>query len=176
MSVIRHHTVNVEDLAIFIREAGNPATPTLVMLPGYPSSTRAYARLIDRLAANWHVVAIDYPGFGRSDPLPQAPTFDRLAEVTGKTIDALGIEDYALYMFDFGAPVGFRIALDHDQRVRAIVTQNANAYTDGLGPGVAPLADWWADKQSGQPTIDGHIGLATDQRIEAHLHYLHRVT
>jgi pimeloyl-ACP methyl ester carboxylesterase len=88
-------------------------------LPGYPSSTRAYVRLLDRLAHDWHVVAIDYPGFGQSQPLPGTPTFDQLAVITGKTIDALGIVDYALYMFDFGAPVGFRIALDHDQRVRA---------------------------------------------------------
>jgi pimeloyl-ACP methyl ester carboxylesterase len=108
-------------------------------------------------------VAIDYPGFGRSDPLPGTPTFDRLAEVTGKTIDALGIGDYAVYMFDFGAPVGFRIALAHDQRVKAIITQNGNAYTDGLGPGVAALSDWWADKEAGQAKIDQFVSLAGTQ-------------
>jgi pimeloyl-ACP methyl ester carboxylesterase len=108
-------------------------------------------------------VAIDYPGFGLSDPLPESPTFDRLAEVTGKTIDALGIKDYALYMFDFGAPVGFRIALDHDQRVAAIITQNANAYTDGLGPGVAALANWWNDRDSGQRAVDEFVSLAGTQ-------------
>ena len=83
----------------------------------------AYLRLIDRLADRWHTVAIDYPGFGLSDPLPESPTFDRLAEITASVIDALGIGDYAVYMFDFGAPVGFRIALRHDTRVRAIITQ-----------------------------------------------------
>ncbi len=146
MAVIRHRTIKVEGLDVFVREAGDPARPTVVLLPGYPSSTRAYVRLIDRLATNWHTVAIDYPGFGSSQPLTESPTFDRLAEVTGKTIDALQIGDYAMYMFDFGSPVGFRIALQHDQRVRAIITQNANAYTDGLGPGVAALGAWWQDR------------------------------
>ena len=163
MSAIRHRTFDIEHLDIFVREAGDPTRPTLVCLPGYPSSTRAYVRLIDRLAHDWHVVAIDYPGFGQSQPLPGTPTFDHLAAITGKTIDALGIEDYALYMFDFGAPVGFRIALQHDQRVRAIITQNANAYTDGFGPGVTPLADWWADEHAGQGAIDDFLSLAGTQ-------------
>ena len=160
MPTIRHHKINIDGLEVFVREAGDPGKPTLVLLPGYPSSTRAYIRLIDRLAHQWHAVAIDYPGFGSSDPLPESPTFDRLAEVTGKTIDALGIGDYAMYMFDFGAPVGFRIALGHDQRVRGIVTQNGNAYTEGLGPGAAAMADWWADKKAGQAAVDGFVSLA----------------
>jgi pimeloyl-ACP methyl ester carboxylesterase len=163
MPAIRHRTVEIDGRTVFVREAGDPNRPTLVLLPGYPSSTRAYVRLIDRLAAHWHAVAIDYPGFGSSDPLPQSPTFDRLAEVTGRVIDALGIGDYAVYMFDFGAPVGFRIALEHDRRVRAVVTQNGNAYTDGFGPGVAALADWWADKAAGQETIDWFVSLAGTQ-------------
>jgi pimeloyl-ACP methyl ester carboxylesterase len=140
-----------------VREAGDPTKPTLVLLPSYPSSSRAFIRLIDRLAHNWHVVGIDYPGFGLSDPLPESPTFDRLAEITGKTIDALGIGEYAIYMFGFGAPVGFRIALEHDQRIRAIITQNANGYNDGLGPGVAALSDWWADREAGQPAVDEFV-------------------
>lgn len=160
MPAIRHHKINIDGLDVFVREAGDPGRPTLVLLPGFPSSTRAYIRLIDRLAHQWHTVAIDYPGFGSSDPLPESPTFDRLADVTGKAIDALGIGDYAMYMFDFGAPVGFRIALGHYQRVRGIVTQNGNAYTEGLGPGAAAMAEWWADKKAGQPTVDGFVSLA----------------
>ena len=150
----------IDGLEVFVREAGDPDRPTLVLLPGYPSSTRAYVRLIDRLAADWHAVAIDYPGFGSSDPLPESPTFDRLAEITGKTIDALGIGDYALYMFDFGSPVGFRIALEHDQRVRGLVTQNGNAYVEGFGPGVAALSAWWGDRAAGQAAVDGFVSLA----------------
>lgn len=163
MPAIRHHHVDIDDLKVFIRESGDPARPTLVLLPGYPSSTRAYIRLIDRLSANWHTVAIDYPGFGSSDPLPESPTFDRLAEITAKAIDQLGIGDYAIYMFDFGAPVGFRIALTHDRRVRGIITQNGNIYADGLGPGVAALADWWADRDTGQPAVDSFVTLAGTQ-------------
>lgn len=163
MPAIRHRSINVDAVNVFVREAGDPDHPTLVLLPGYPSSTRAYIRLLDRLSTNWHAVAIDYPGFGSSDPLPESPTFDRLAQVTANTIDALGIGDYAIYMFDFGAPVGFRIALEHDQRVRGIITQNANAYTDGFGPGVAALADWWADRAAGQATVDGFVSLAGTQ-------------
>ena len=160
MPAIRHHSIDVDGLRIFVREAGDPEKPTVVLLPGYPSSSRAYVRLIDRLAPHWHTVAIDYPGFGDSDPLPESPTFDRLAEVTAETIDALGIGDYAIYMFDFGAPVGFRIALDHDRRVRAVITQNGNAYTDGFGPGVAALSNWWADRAAGQATVDEFVSLA----------------
>lgn len=159
MPVIRHRTVRVNDLNVFVREAGDPARPTLVLLHGFPSSSRHYIRLLDRLAENWHVVAPDYPGFGLSDPLPDGPTFDRLAEVTGELIDAVGIDQYALFLFDFGAPVGFRIALAHDQRVRAVIVQNANAYTDGFGPGVSALAEWWADPQAGEPTVDKFLSI-----------------
>jgi pimeloyl-ACP methyl ester carboxylesterase len=129
------------------------------MLHGFPSSSRHYIRLLDRLADRWHVVAPDYPGFGLSGPLPDSPTFDRLAEITAQVLDALGIGQYALFLFDFGAPIGFRVALAHDARVRAVISQNANAYAAGLGPGVAALADWWADRQAGQAAIDGLVSL-----------------
>jgi pimeloyl-ACP methyl ester carboxylesterase len=155
MSVIRHLTVRVEGVEVFVREAGEEDRPHLVLLHGFPSSSRHYIRLLDRLANRWHVIAPDYPGFGRSDPLPSSPTFDRLAEITGDVIDARGIDRYGMYMFDFGAPVGFRVALAHDERVTSVITQNANAYTDGFGPGLAPIAKWWGDRDAGQPAIDG---------------------
>jgi pimeloyl-ACP methyl ester carboxylesterase len=154
MPAIRHRTVHVDGVDVFVREAGDPARPTLVMLHGFPSSSRHYVRLLDRLAERWHAVAFDYPGFGFSDPLPSSPTFDRLAEITAAVIDTLGIDRYAMYLFDFGAPVGFRVALTHDQRVEAVITQNANMYAEGLGPGLAPVAAWWADRTGGQPAID----------------------
>jgi pimeloyl-ACP methyl ester carboxylesterase len=163
MPAIRHRRIRVGDLDVFVREAGDPGRPTLVLLPGYPSSTRAYVRLIDRLAPDWHTVAIDYPGFGSSGPLPGIPTFDRLAEVTGRAIDQLAIGDYAIYMFDFGAPVGFRVALRHDQRVRAIITQNGNAYAEGLGPAVEGLGAWWQDRAAGQSLADETVTLAGTQ-------------
>lgn len=163
MPAIRHRHVEVDGLKVFVREAGDASRPVIVLLPGYPSSTRAYVRLIDRLASDWHVVAIDYPGFGSSDPLPGDPTFDRLAEVTGEVIDLLGIGDYAVYMFDFGAPVGFRIALEHDQRVKAVITQNGNAYTEGFGPDVEALNGWWSDKAEHQDAVDRVVSLAGTQ-------------
>ncbi|MET9232095.1 alpha/beta hydrolase [Lentzea sp. NPDC003310] len=159
MPAIRHHHVEADGLKVFVREAGDRERPTIVLLPGYPSSTRAYVRLIDRLATSWHVVAIDYPGFGSSDPLPGEPTFDRLAATTGKVIDLLGIGDYAVYVFDFGSPVGFRIALEHDQRVRAVITQNGNAYTDGLGPDMDVLKGWWQDRTQDQDKVDWVVSL-----------------
>jgi pimeloyl-ACP methyl ester carboxylesterase len=159
MPTIRHRTIRAGGLKVFVRVAGDPARPTLVLLHGFPSSSRQYIRLIDRLAGHWHIVAPDYPGFGLSDPLPGTPTFDRLAEVTGDVLDTLGVNQYSLFLFDFGAPVGFRVALAHDQRVRAVISQNANAYTDGFGPDVAALASWWADPTAGQAAIDGFVSL-----------------
>jgi pimeloyl-ACP methyl ester carboxylesterase len=147
MPAIRHHHVEVDGLKVFVREAGDPSRPTVVLLPGYPSSTRHYVRLIDD------------PGFGSSDPLPGEPTFDRLAEVTGRTIDLLGIGDYAVYVFDFGSPVGFRVALDHDQRVRAVITQNGNAYVEGLGPDMDVLKNHWNDRSQDQDELDWVVSL-----------------
>ncbi|SMC80550.1 alpha/beta fold hydrolase [Lentzea albidocapillata] len=159
MPAIRHRHVEVDGLKVFVREAGDASKPVIVLLPGFPSSTRAYVRLIDRLASDWHVVAIDYPGFGSSDPLPGVPTFDRLAEVTGQVIDLLGIGDYAVYMFDFGAPVGFRIALEHDRRVQAVITQNGNAYVEGFGPDAEALNAWWSEKAKYQDAVDWVVSL-----------------
>ena len=107
MPAIRHRHVFVEGIDVFDREAGDPANPTLVLLPGFPSSSRAYIRLIDRLADNWHAVAIDYPGFGSSEPLLESPTFDRLAEITASVIDALGLVHLAKVEF-VGAKVSTR--------------------------------------------------------------------
>ncbi len=163
MALFRNRHVEVDGLRVFVREAGDPARPTLVLLPGYPSDTRAYLRLMDRLGDDLHLVAIDYPGFGLSDPLPGSPTFDRLAGVTRDVIDSLGVTDYAIYMFDFGAPVGFRIALEHDERVTAIISQNGNTYTDGFGPAVAALSDWWQDREAGQAAVDAFVSLPGTQ-------------
>jgi len=159
MSAVRHRTLSIDGLGVLVREAGDPDRPPFVLLPGYPSSTRAFVRLIDRLGAEWHAVAIDYPGFGSSDPLPESPTLDRLAEITGKTIDELGIGDYGVYMFAFGFPSGFRIAFEHDQRVRGLGVQSGNTYVDGFGPGVAALSAWWNDREALQAAVDGFVSL-----------------
>ena len=107
------------------------------------------------------MIAPDYPGYGFSAAPMDAPwTFDWLAEITNGLLEQLGLARYAMYMFDFGAPVGFRIAVAHPDRVAGIVTQNGNIYTDGFGPGVAALASWWQDRAKGQADVDGFLTLA----------------
>jgi pimeloyl-ACP methyl ester carboxylesterase len=159
MARIHHNTITVEGVDVFVRQAGPTGAPPLVLLHGFPTSSRQYIRLIDKLSDRWRVVAPDYPGFGESDPVPGTPTFDRLAATTARVIDTLDIADYALYLFDFGAPVGFRVALQHDDRVKAIITQNANAYLEGIGDGLKPIADWWTDAKAHRESIDWLLSL-----------------
>ncbi len=157
-TTILHRRVDVDGVEIFWREAGDPTAPVIALLAGHPSGAHAYNGLIERLAAGWHVVAPDHPGYGFSATPTDAPwTFDWLAEVTDHFLEQQGLDRYVLYMFDFGAPVGFRIAKAHPERVVGIVTQNGNAYTDGFGPGVAPLAEWWKDRAAGQAAVDGFL-------------------
>ena len=123
---------------VFYREAGSLAGPTLLLLHGFPSSSAQYDRLMQRLAG-YHVIAPDYPGFGRSAPLDGTTTFDRLADVIDAFTEVKRLDRFSLYMFDFGSPVGFRIATRHPERVQGLVLQNGNAYEVGLGPGMQAL-------------------------------------
>lgn len=158
---IRHRRLDVAGVEVFYREAGDPEAGAIVLLPGHPSGAHAYDALTERLAARWHVIAPDYPGYGFSAVPADAPwTFDWLAEVIGGLLEQLGLGRYVLYMFDLGAPVGFRVAVAHPDRVAGIVSQNGNIYTDGFGPGVAALAGWWEDRAKGQADIDGFLTLA----------------
>jgi pimeloyl-ACP methyl ester carboxylesterase len=133
-----YRTVEVEGRRIFYREAGRRDRPTLLLLHGYPSSSHTYRELIPLLSGRYHVVAPDYLGSGFSDhPSPEAVTysFDLLAAHVTGLVEKLGLAGYVLYMQDFGAPVGFRVAMAHPERIRGLVIQNANAYLDGLtGP------------------------------------------
>jgi pimeloyl-ACP methyl ester carboxylesterase len=145
-SRMRHRTVTVDGLDIFYREAGPTDAPTLVLLHGFPSASHQYAPLMARLADHVHVVAPDYPGFGHSSAPASSHdggdfvyTFDRLAEVTAAFLDAVGVERFFVYVFDFGAPVGFRIATRHPERIRGVIAQNGNAYEAGLGPNMQPV-------------------------------------
>ena len=158
---MHHRFRTVAGIDVFYREAGDPQAPPIVLLSGHPSGVHAYDGLIERLAKSWRVIAPDYPGYGFSATPSGAPwTFDWLADVTNAFLEDLGLERYAMYMFDFGAPVGFRIAEKHPERVAGIVTQNGNIYTDGFGPGVSALADWWKDRAAGQAAVDGFLTLA----------------
>ena len=148
-STPRSRRVNVDGLSLFYREAGSPENPTIVLLHGYPSSSFMFRDLMGRLADRFHLVAPDFPGFGNTDTPPPAEftyTFDHLAEVTEKFLAALGLDKYSLYMQDYGAPVGFRLAARHPERIQALVVQNGNAYDEGFSPAWAPFRALWQNR------------------------------
>ena len=143
-----YHYANVDGVRVFYREAGPSQAPTIVLLHGYPSSSRMYDALIPLLADRYHVIAPDYPGFGQSDAPPPARyhyTFDHLAGTIDALLSQLGIQRYVLFMQDYGGPVGFRIALAHPERIQALIVQNANTYAEGLGPKWKGIASYWAN-------------------------------
>ena len=132
-----YRTAQVDGLKIFYREAGPKDAPTIVLLHGFPTSSHMFRELIPRLSDKYHVVAPDYPGYGYSDqPAPEkySYTFDHLTDTVDHLLDQLGVHKYSIYIMDYGAPVGFRLATRHPERVQAIITQSGNAYDEGLGP------------------------------------------
>jgi pimeloyl-ACP methyl ester carboxylesterase len=146
--MVCHRTVRIDSVTLFYREAGAPEAPTLLLLHGFPSSSHMFRNLIPLLADRFHVVAPDLPGFGFSETPPRsefAYTFAHLAEVIERFTEKLGLARYALYVFDYGAPIGFRLATRHPERVTAIVSQNGNAYLDGLSHGWNPIQAYWRE-------------------------------
>ncbi|OFJ51386.1 alpha/beta fold hydrolase [Mycolicibacterium grossiae] len=133
----RHHTATIDGLDVFYREAGDPAKPTVLLLHGFPSSSHMFRGLLDALSDEYHLVAPDHIGFGQS-AMPSVTQFDygfeRLTEVTEKLIDHVGLERFALYIHDYGAPIGLRIASRRPERVTALITQSGNAYVEGFTP------------------------------------------
>ncbi len=144
-----YKSVQVDGLDIAYREAGPQDAPTLLLLHGFPTSSHMFRNLIPLLSGTFHLVAPDYPGFGNS-AMPAVDefdyTFDRLAEVMEGLIQALGLERYSLYLMDYGAPVGYRLAVQHPERVQALIVQNGNAYEEGLREFWEPLKAYWKDK------------------------------
>lgn len=141
MATIRHRSVKLGDVEVFYREAGDPEAPVLLLLHGFPTSSHQFARLMRRLGGRWRLIAPDLPGFGQTvTPEGFTFTFDRLAEVVGEFVDALELRRYALYIFDFGAPTGLRLAVSRPSQVTALITQNGNAYVEGLGPAMPDFA------------------------------------
>jgi pimeloyl-ACP methyl ester carboxylesterase len=154
-----YRTVQVNDVEVFYREAGDRHAPTLLLLHGFPTSSTQFRDLIQRLSGRFHLVAPDYPGFGYTAPLEGAATFERLADVVDGFVEALGLTRYALYVFDFGAPVGFRLATRHPERVEALIVQNGNAYEAGIGPNLAGLAPYWEDRAAAEPAVREFLSL-----------------
>ena len=150
--VVLHKTVKVGDLDIFYREAGPKDAPTVLLLHGFPTSSQMFRNLIPALADKYHVVAPDYPGFGHSSMPPRdkfAYTFDNLAKVIDEFTEKLGLTKYALYVQDYGAPVGYRLAVAHPERITAIVVQNGNAYDEGLDNDFwKPIKAYWKEPNS----------------------------
>ncbi len=150
---VKHRTVSIDGIDVFYREAGPADAPAILLLHGFPTSSQMFRDLIPRLADRYRVVAPDYPGYGHSSMPPReqfAYTFDNLARVVDRFTAAVGLTRYALYVQDYGAPVGYRLASWHPERVTAIVVQNGNAYDEGLdNPFWEPIKAYWRDPASG---------------------------
>jgi pimeloyl-ACP methyl ester carboxylesterase len=148
MTTIRYRSVEVDGLKIFYREAGPSDAPTLLLLHGFPSAGHMFRDLMPLLVDRFHLVAPDLPGFGQSD-MPSRDdftyTFDNLAKTIDRFTDIVGLQRFAIYIFDYGAPVGLRVAMKHPERITAIISQNGNAYEEGLSEGWNPIQAYWRE-------------------------------
>ena len=160
-----YRTAQVDGVSIFYREAGLADAPVLVLLHGLPSSSRMYEPLLRRLSDRFRLIAPDYPGFGHSDwpdPKAFAYTFDHLADIMARFTQQLGLTRYALYLQDYGGPVGLRLSLAHPQRLSALIVQNAVAHDEGLGPNWKLRRAFWADRATHESTLRTNLlSLAT---------------
>ena len=170
-SKIRYRTVNAGPATVFYREAGDPRHPTLLLLHGFPTSSHMFRTLIPLLADRYHVVAPDLPGFGFTvapDRTEFASSFENLTKVIGAFTDAIGLKRFAIYVFDYGAPVGFRLALANPDRVTAIISQNGNAYEEGLSGGWSPIQRYWQDPNSCEPQGAPLVPLPRGDEVAIH--------
>jgi pimeloyl-ACP methyl ester carboxylesterase len=151
MMPIRYRTTDVDGFKVFYREAENTGAPKLLLLHGFPTASHMFRDLIPRLADKFHMVAPDLPGFGQSD-MPSREkfdyTFDNLARLIERFTEVVGFERFAVYVFDYGAPIGFRLAARHPERITAIISQNGNAYEEGLSDGWTPIQAYWEDRSA----------------------------
>src|SRR6266478_3486164 len=156
-AMIHYRTAEIDGRKVFYREAGHRDAPALLLLHGFPTSSHMFRDLIPLLADRYRVIAPDLPGFGFSDAPDRAAfnyTFDNLAKIIDGFTEAIGLKRYAIYVFDYGAPVGFRLALAHPERITAIISQNGNAYLEGLSQGWNPIQMYWKE-----PTEANRAGL-----------------
>ncbi len=155
---ISYKTVEIDGLDVFYREAGNPDNPTILLLHGFPTSSHMFRDLIPALSDRFHLVAPDYPGYGYSS-MPSVDefdySFDNLANIIGKFIDTVGLKTYSLYLMDYGAPIGFRIATKHPERVESLIIQNGNAYVEGIDNNFwEPIQAYWKDRNAINQGLD----------------------
>jgi len=172
--MIRYQHATVDGQKIFYRQAGPANAPTILLLHGFPTSSHMFRNLIPALSDKYHVVAPDLPGFGFSDAPDRKQfkyTFENLASVIDRFTQTIGLERHAIYVFDYGAPVGFRLALAHPERITAIISQNGNAYEEGLSEGWNPIQKYWK-----QPTAENRAALREFLKPEStKWQYLHGV-
>ena len=143
---VTFHTLRVQDVNIFYREAGAPQAPAVLLLHGFPTSSHMFRNLIPLLAGDYHVIAPDLPGYGLSDMPDRSAftySFDHLAEIIGDFVDQIGLKKFAIYIFNYGAPVGLRVALRFPDRISALITQNGNAYVEGFSTAWEPWQNYW---------------------------------
>ncbi|MEU0539206.1 alpha/beta hydrolase [Nocardia sp. NPDC005978] len=156
MTTVQHHTVEIQGRKIFYREAGDPANPTVVLLHGFPSSSAMFRNLLRDLGDSYHLIAPDHLGFGQSD-MPSTTefeySFEALTAITEELLDTLGIDRFALYIQDYGAPIGLRIAARHPERVTALISQSGNAYLEGFTPFWDVLFAHARDRATHEPAV-----------------------
>ena len=172
------HKTDIHGVGVFYREAGQVNAPTILLLHGFPSSSREFDTLIPFLATHYHVIAPDYPGFGLSDAPPANSyryTFDHLAETMCALLDKLRISRCTMYLHDYGAPIGFRMIMAHPERLQKLIMQNGNIYQAGLGAKWAKIAEYWAGPSAHPKVLDAFLSLeATRERHVAGTSHLDR--
>ena len=148
MNKVAYRRVDVDGVKVFYREAGPKDAPTILLLHGFPTASHMFRDLIPQLADRFRLIAPDLPGFGQSDMPPRDAftyTFENVTNVIDRFIDIIGVKRFAIYVFDYGAPVGFRLAVRHPDRLTAIISQNGNAYEEGLSDGWGPIRKYWQE-------------------------------
>jgi pimeloyl-ACP methyl ester carboxylesterase len=162
---IRFNTVDVDGLKLFYREAGDASRPTVLLLHGFPSASHMFRDLIPELAEHYHVVAPDLPGFGITEQPARDQfgyTFENITNVVDRFTEVLGLAKFTIYVFDYGAPVGFRLAVKHPERITAVVTQNGNTYLEGVSDAFAPVMAYWNEPtQANRDALRGFLAPET---------------
>lgn len=158
---VRFNTVDVDGIKLFYREAGDASRPTVLLLHGFPSASHMFRDLIPELSQHYHVVAPDLPGFGMTEQPSRDQfgyTFENITNVVDRFTEVLGLDKFAIYVFDYGAPVGFRLAVKHPERITAIVTQNGNTYVEGVSDAFAPVMAYWNEpSQANRDALRGFL-------------------